>query len=153
MDTQQSLFDRAYNPILQAAITFGGVVCFVLIAKIVKFTGLMPVTDRFPWMAAAAFMLLFALFNSIFSLSSKNLMKYWGKSMYSFMGLAGAAGLFAYLTSSLTIGQAGSYKWIYVVVTIGYLIFLSMMAFLKNIVEFAQKEEWNHPRLRGKNRK
>ncbi|MCI5084186.1 MAG: hypothetical protein MRY78_20970 [Saprospiraceae bacterium] len=149
----ESLFDKAYNPILQAGLTFGGVVAFVLIAKIVKLTGLIYVPQRFPWMTAASFMLLFALFNSVFSLSSQNLIKYWGKSIYSFMGLAAAAGLFAWLTSSMTIGEAGSYRWIYIVVTIGYLIFLGMMAFLKNIVEFAQKEEWNHPRIRRKNNK
>ncbi|MGK0452465.1 MAG: hypothetical protein ACJAXE_003142, partial [Neolewinella sp.] len=45
------------------------------------------------------------------------------------------------------------YKWIYFVVTFGYLVFLSMIAFMKKIVEFAQKEEWNRPKLRQKKRK
>ena len=95
-------------------------------------------------------MLLFALFNSIFSLSSENLMKYWGKSLYCFMGLAAGAGFFAYLLSSLTMNEAGSYRWIYIVVAIGYLVFLSMMAMLRRIVEFAQREEWHQPRQRRK---
>ena len=66
------------------------------------------------------------------------------------MGLALTTGLFAWFVSSLSIGEAGSYKWIYFVVTIGYLVFLSMMGFMKNIVDFAQKEDWSHPRLRRK---
>lgn len=146
--TDSSIFAKAYNPILQAGLTLGGVVVFILASKIVKLTGLLYVSDRFPWMTAAAFLLLFALFNSIFSLSSKDLAKYWGKSIYSFMGLALTSGLLAYAFSSLSINEAGSYRWIYVVVTIGYLIFMSMMAFLRKIVEFAQREEWNHPRVR-----
>ena len=76
--------------------------------------------------------------------------KYWGRSIYSFMGLALGSGLTAYLFSSLTISEAGSYRWIYVVLTVGYLVFLSIVTFMRRIVEFAQKEEWNHPRIRHK---
>jgi drug/metabolite transporter (DMT)-like permease len=147
---QTSFFEKAYNPVLQAAVIFGAGVAVTLLSKIVKATGLIEVSQTFPWMSAAAFMLFFAMFNSIFSLSSKNMMQYWGRSIYSFLGLAAASGLMAYLFSSLSINEAGSYRWIYFVLTIGYLVFLSMMATLKRIVEFAQKEEWNHPRIRHK---
>jgi drug/metabolite transporter (DMT)-like permease len=143
-----SIFEKAYNPVLQAAATFGAVIVFILISKLVKLTGLMYVSDLFPWMTAAAFMLLFAVFNSIFSLSANNMAKYWGRSIYSYMGLAAASGFVAYLFSSLTISEAGSYRWIYVVLSIGYLVFLSIMGFMKRIVEFAQREEWHHPRIR-----
>jgi hypothetical protein len=80
-------------------------------------------------------------------------MKYWGRSIYSFAGLAAASGLLAWGLSGLSISEAGSYKWIYFVVTFGYLVFLSMIAFMKQIVEFAQKEEWNKPKLRQKKRR
>lgn len=39
-----------------------------------------------------------------------------------------------------------TYRWIYIVVTFGFLVFLSMVNFMKKIVEFAEKEEWNQPR-------
>jgi drug/metabolite transporter (DMT)-like permease len=150
MSQPESIFARTFNPIYQAGMALGGVVLFSLVAKLAHSTGLVDVPQRFPWMAAASFMLLFALFNSIFSLSSENLMKYWGKSLYCFMGLAAGAGFFAYLLSSLTMNEAGSYRWIYIVVAIGYLVFLSMMAMLRRIVEFAQREEWHQPRQRRK---
>jgi len=150
MNQPESIFAKTINPIYQAGMALGGVVLFSFIAKLVHSTGLVDVPQRFPWMAAASFMLLFALFNSIFSLSSENLMKYWGKSLYCFMGLAAGAGFFAYLLSSLTMNEAGSYRWIYIVVAIGYLVFLSMMAMLRRIVEFAQREEWNQTRQRRK---
>lgn len=151
MSTQnESLFEKSIDPIVQAGVALGGVLAFIVISKLVHLTGLMEVPVRFPWMASAAFMLLFALFNSVFSLSSENMMKYWGRSVYSFMGLAVGAGLLAYLFSSLSIGEAGSYKWIYMVVSFGYLVFLSMMATMRKVVEFAQKEEWNQPRIRNR---
>lgn len=148
MEHTDSIFAKTFDPVYQAGIAFGGVVAFSLIAKLVQISGILDVPQRFPWMSAASFMLLFAVFNSVFSLSSKNMMKYWGRSVYSFLGLAAASGLAAYLISSMTMNEAGSYRWIYVVVTIGYLVFLSMMAAMRKIVDFAQREEWNHPRMR-----
>jgi hypothetical protein len=145
-----SIYDRSVSPFLQAAIAFGSVIIFILVSKVIKLSGLMEVPDRFPWITAASFLLLFALFNSVFSLSAENILKYWGRSIYSFVGLAVGSGLVAYLFSSITIDEAGSYRWIYVVLTIGYLVFLGMMAFMRRIVEFAQREEWNHPRIRHK---
>ena len=117
-----SIFDKGLNPVLQASITFGGVIVFILCAKLVKLTGLIYVPDRFPWMTAASFLLLFAMFNSVFSLSAENMLKYWGRSIYSYLGLAFASGLAAYFFSALSIDEAGSYRWIYVVLTIGYLV-------------------------------
>ncbi len=146
----ESIFSKTINPVYQAGIALAGVVVISLVAKLVGLTGITEVPQRFPWMSAASFMLLFALFNSVFSLSSDNLMKYWGRSMYCFLGLAAAAAGVAYLLSSLTMSEAGSYRWIYIVVGIGYLVFLSMMAMLRKIVDFAQREEWNHPRIRRK---
>ena len=148
MDNSQSFFTKAYNPILQAAVIFAAVVFITLMGKLVQLLGIMEVHPRFPWMTSGAFMLFFAMFNSIFFLSSDNMLKYWGRSIYSYVGLAAASSLLAYLASSIPLNEAGSFRWIYIVLTIGYLIFLSIMVVMKNIVDFAQREEWNHPRLR-----
>lgn len=149
-NTNQSFLEKAQNPIIQAGAVYIGVLVMIAGGAIVKSSGLMPVSERFPWMCAAAFMLFFAMFNSVFALSSVSINKYWGKSIYSFIGLAGLAGLTAWLTSSLTISEAGSFRWIYIVVTIGYMIFLSMVTMMRTIVEFAQREEWSKPKLRQK---
>lgn len=150
---KNSLYAKAYNPVLLAAIIFGANLVVILGSKFFHLTGLMEVGQRFPWLSAASFLLFFAVFNSIFSLSSTDARKYWSRSLFSFMGLAAANGLAAYLFSSLSIDEAGSYRWIYVVVTFGYLVFMSMMNLMKKIVEFAQKEEWNHPRIRSRKRR
>jgi hypothetical protein len=68
--------------------------------------------------------------------------------MYSFMLVAGSSGLQAFIFSGISIRHAGSYMWIYVVVTIGYLVFISLMTILKKVVAFAEKEEWNSPKMR-----
>lgn len=149
-EAQKAFAEKTQNPIIQAGVMLAGSVIITMLAKFFAATGLIDISVKFPWMSAAAFMLCFAVFNSVYSLSAPSIGKYWGKSIYCFMGLAAALGMFAWGVSSLSIGEAGSYKWIYFVVTIGYLVFLSMMGLMKSVVDFAQKEEWQHPRLRRK---
>ncbi len=54
----------------------------------------------------------------------------------------------AYLFSSLSLNEAGSYRWIFTVLSFGYLVFLSILGFVKRIVEFAEKEDWQRPKKR-----
>jgi uncharacterized membrane protein len=148
-----SLYERSFTPYLQAVVVFGGVLLFNGFGFLLKVSGALEISDRFPWMVAASFMLLYAMFNSIFSISATNRTSYWGASIYSFLGLAAASGFLAYLISGIGIRDAGSYWWIYIVVTVGYLVFVSMVGAMRNIVEFAQREEWNQPRFRQKKRR
>ena len=136
------------KPFVQASLIIGAVFVVNLGSLMVKSTGLVDVTNRFAWLNAASFMLFFAVLNSIYSLTAKSVPHYWGISMNSFMIVASISGLQAYLFSGISIANAGSYMWIYVVVTFGYLVFLSLMSILKKVVSFAEKEEWNSPKMR-----
>lgn len=151
--TNTSIFERATNPIFMAILVYLAGVVIMLGGKLIGFIGLLPVPQKFPWLTAAAFMLFFAMFNSIYALSTKNMMKYWARSIYSYLGLAILSGLTAYFVSSMPINDAGSFRWIYVVLTIGYLVFLAIMTSVRRIVEFAMKEEWTQPRIRRKKKK
>ena len=144
---ESSLFEKNFDPLLQAGIALASVLVIDLIAVV---AGAGP---RFTWLTATSFMLCFAVFNAVFSVSSKNMLKYWGRSIYAYMGLAAGAGLLAWLFSGLTIYEVGSYMWIYIVVSIGYIVFLSMVTVMRKVVEFAQQEEWNKPKIRQKKRK
>lgn len=152
METEGSVFSRRVDPVLQAAVILGIVFVVDVFSVIVSSTNTVGVSNRFPWLCAASFMLFFALFNAVLSAAAPNTPKYWGRSLYSFMGLALGAGLLAWAFSGLTIGEAGSYRWIYLVVTVGYLVFLGMISMIKNVVTFAQREEWNKPRLKNRRR-
>ncbi len=148
VDSNSSFLYKAYNPILQAAIVFGLGLIVMLGGKLFAATGILSVGERFPWTTAAAFILFFAMFNSIFSLSAKDMNKYWGRSILAYAGLVLCSGTLAYLFSSIPVREAGSYRWIIIALTIGYLVFMSIVRFMKTIVEFAQKEEWNQPKPR-----
>lgn len=147
-ETSNSVFYKSFDPVLQAAIVLGLGLIVMIGGKIIAMTDLLPVSERFPWTIAAAFILFFAMFNSIFSLSTKDMNKYWSRSVLSYAGLVLGSGTLAYIFSSIPIGDAGSYRWIIMVLTFAYLVFLSIMRFMKRIVEFAEKEEWNRPKPR-----
>lgn len=150
MEKPSSLYYKAYNPAIQAAIIFAAGLIVTLGAKLVKYSGLIYVGDRFPWLCAGSFLLFFAIFNSISSLSAKDLNKYWSRSILAYLLLALFSGLSAWAFSQISIGEAGSYRWIFIVLTFGYLVFLSVIGFMKSIVEFAEKEDWQSPRKRKK---
>jgi len=110
-------------------------------AKLANWMNITEVNWDFHWLTSASFLLFFALFNSIFSLSADDMNRYWTRSISSFIVLALASAGLAYLFSSIPINDAASYRWIYIVLTFIYLIFLSIMRFMKKIVFIAQNED------------
>ena len=151
-DTIHSLVSRLQNPVFQAIMLLTAVLIFNLCALAAKTAG-MEIEQRFPWTIAASFLLFFAAMNAVLSVFTKNMDNYWTRSILAFVGLAAVSALLAQWFSKLTMSEAGSYKWIFIVLTFGYLVFLCMLSAMRKIVDFAQREEWNQPRLRQKRRR
>ncbi len=148
----QPFFVKLQNPINQAIMLLAAVLVFNLGALAFRAAG-MEMEQRFPWTIAASFLLFFSAMNAVLSIFVKNTESYWTRSILSFVGLAAVSALLAQLFSKLGMNEAGSYKWIYIVVTIGYLVFLCILSAMRKIVDFAQREEWNQPRLRQKRKR
>jgi hypothetical protein len=143
---------KYYHPFWIAGIALGIGFVLMILGVILQGAG-MEVSENFAWMAAGSAIMLFAIFNSIFSLFAKEPLKNWGQSFSSFIALLITTGLLAWAFSGNSIREAGSFTWIFMVLSIAYLIFMSMVNVMKQIVEFAMKEEWQHPRIRNKKRK
>ena len=138
---QAAFMEKVRNPILQAVTVFTGVIGLMLILKIIIWSGSAAITNRAFWIIAGSAILFFALLNSIISLSVKDMSQYWTRSTICYTVLMISSGALAYIFSSMTITEAGSFKWIFMVLTFGYLLFLSVMRFMRKIVEIAQKED------------
>ncbi len=146
------IFVKLQNPVFQGLILLSAVVVLNIIAKALQSAG-MEVEQRFPWTIAASFVLFFSAMNAVMSIFAKNIDNYWSRSILSFVGLAAVSALLANLFSQMSMDEAGSYKWIFIVLTFGYLIFLFILSAVRRIVDFAQREEWNQPKLRQKRRR
>ena len=140
-------FDQKLSdPVVQAATVSAGATVLMLAGWALTASGIYPLEPLFAWSIAAAFSLLFALLNSLLSLRADSFAKYWGRSVYSYMGSAFVMGLVAWGLSGIPLREAGTYRMVYIVVTFGFLVFLSMVNMMKKIVQFAEREEWNQPR-------
>jgi len=130
--------------------------CYVVVlmlSKLMVLVGMSTSNPAMAWTLAATFLPFFVLFNSVFSLSAKDDNSYWTKSFIAFIGYAVLSAALAYFIAGLSIDEIGPYKWIYVVISFVYLVFISIIGFMKRIVEFAQKEEWTKPVRRSKKRR
>lgn len=152
-ETKNSSWAKISNPIFQGLIALAVVVVIDFGGKLLEWAGLLTLEQRFPYLTAASILLCFAMFNAVLSLLAPNALQYWGRSIYSFFGLTFISITLAWLLSGLRLRDAGSYWWILVVVTFGYLVFLALVNTIRTIVNFAQKEEWNQPRFRQKKRR
>ncbi len=143
-----AFFERKIDPLLQAAVFFGISVAAMLLVVLFRWLGWFSIDRVFPWSVATAFLLMYAVGSSVLSLNAGSSLKYWGRSVYGFIGLAFANGGAAWLTSGLTLAEANSYRSIYIVISICFLVFLSVINLMRKIVAFAEREEWNAPRRR-----
>ena len=143
-----SFYAQAIDPTKQAGLVFALSMGTLVIAKILQSTGISEFQDHFPWTIATSFMLFFIVFNTVFSLSSPDMNKYWMRSVLCYSVLAIVSGLTAYLFSSIPFGEAGTFKWLFIVFSFSYLLFLSIVRFMRNIVEFAEREDWQAPKKR-----
>lgn len=94
-----------------------------------------------PWVVQCGMILFFALINSVLSFGATDGNKYWLHSIISFATLLVTGGLMAWGISGISIGNAASVKWIYVVLTFGYLVFLSIVNLIKFLVKLAKKQD------------
>lgn len=138
MDNQNvSFFSKYRSPYLQAAVGLGAMFIFMLLGKIagMDFT--------FPWTTAGAVLLMFSVFNSINSFTTDSMLTYYRDSIFSFMGLVALGSGLAYLFSSVSINEAGTFRWIYFMITLSYFGFIGIVSFIRFILGVLETEQKN----------
>ncbi len=147
-----SFLGKAHHPFKQAAVAAGLMVVFLLASWLMSGVGPEGFSQRLPWIISLAFLLLFAVFNSIFCLAAGQVDKYWQRSVIAYLavGLVGIG--LAWLITGRFLTEVGSFKWLYMVVTFCYLVFISIINFMRTIVDFAQGEKWEKPKITSKKR-
>ncbi|NJN33742.1 MAG: hypothetical protein HC817_05290 [Saprospiraceae bacterium] len=98
---QDIFFDRLLNPIIQSLCIFGLSLTLMLSLQLVKMNAWTEVDDRVFWVIAGTTLLIYALFNSIGSLATKNMNQYWSKSTLCYAALMVSSGTLAYLFLTL----------------------------------------------------
>jgi hypothetical protein len=142
----KSFLNQDISPYKQGAVAFGIALVMMLLSTMTSPGKYSKIGHIAPWVALCGVILFFAIANSVLSLADHKNKLYWMQSIISFAFLLIAGGFIAYLISGVGIYDAGSVSWIYVVFTIGYLVFLSIVNLIKFFVALAQRQD---KRLRG----
>ena len=136
----------ASNPVYQAALIFAVALVFILIEKFLTLVGLIQPDPLNPWIVVTSFILFYSVATSVLSLKIKQARQYWGRSILAFIAILLLSALTAQLFSGLSINEASSFRWLFIVMAIGYLVFMSIARLIKRIVDIAIKQD---ERLRG----
>lgn len=136
-----SFFSHTISPFVQAGVALGAAFAFMVIGKIFAFMGVSGFDYSFPWTAAGAVCLLFAMFNSLNSFTTEDMLIYYRNSIFSYMGLVAISSVMAYLFSGTSLNDADSFKWIFVVITMSYMGFIGVVSFIKFIFMVLGGEE------------
>ncbi len=96
------------------------------------------------WILSATFTLLYGFFNAVISLSVSAEGSYFSRSMKAYvLLLVGSSGL-AFAFSGLSTDGAASIRWIYMMVTFSYFIFITIAFFMRKIIDYAQRQDTEH---------
>ncbi len=138
-----SILERKIHPFKQAGGIAAAVIFILLILKLSSSDSTNPTLF---WEVAASGLLFYAVMNSVLSIAFEDQNFYWFYSIISFALLLLSCGGLAFLCSGVTIDEAGSFRWIFLVFTMGYIILLAIVRTMKKIITIAQRED---KRLRG----
>ena len=99
-----------------------------------------------PWIVSTAMILLFIVINTVVALRIENILPYWTTSILSFVLLMGFAYGWCFLLTGKHIDDVGSFRWIWMVLGMVYLVFFIITRTMKRIVDIAIQQD---KKLRG----
>lgn len=146
VNSDKSIFEYNIPPFVQVGAVLILILVFILISSGAGYVGLSDADAGTPWLIAVSLSFFFTIANSVMSLASDNMNKYWLQSILSYFLLAFLGGGLAYLFSGDSMDLHGSYKWLYVMFGMGHMFFLALIRTLRKIVSLAKEQD---SRLRG----
>jgi hypothetical protein len=130
------------NPLVQAFYCF---VFFLILTAaglaMLKMGDWLPDSRFLPWFSGASMVLLYVFASTMNYLRANDTKIYYQRANMGFIALAVVSGFVAYFVSGLSLNEAGFYSRIYIVLTFGFLLLMSMMRFMRYIMGVAEKED------------
>ena len=134
------------NPLYQAGVIAAMMIVLTGIDYLLPHEEIVFNVDSGPWIVCTAMFFLFAILNTVVALMIEPILPYWTKSILCYFGLMAFAYLWCLLLTGKHIDDVGSFRWIWMVVTMVYLVFFVIARSMKRIVDFAIRQD---KKLRG----
>ncbi len=149
MSTFQNITRNKWtNPVIQALMALLIMAVANGLVKVL-IQGGMSFETRVAWTLNIAFLFLYSIYNVILGLMHSPKTGYWYISILCFIGLALLSGAFAHWISGLAIDEAGSYRWLYFVFFMVYLLIMVIILAIKKIVNLAEQEDRRYDQIRN----
>jgi hypothetical protein len=131
----------ASRPVLQAVIILGFTTLLALLDRIGNSSAAGTETMNSSWILMTTAVLFYAVCCSVLSLWAEKPGRYWRDGILAFAGLMIACGAVATVLSGQTIDEAGSFRWLFLVMTIGFLVFAVIVRMIRRIVEIVIRQD------------
>ena len=142
----QSIFQRQVHPFLQVGVAIVLNLVGVLLIKAFVDSNAGSDSRVVFWEFSFSILMAFIIFNSVFSIPYIKRAQYFRDSIFSFLALAVIGGVLSHYIGGISMDNAGSFRWLYIVFTFTYLVFISIVNLMRKIMEIAKKQD---ARLRG----
>jgi len=141
----ESILTKEISPYKQGALALG----LILLIDLFSFASRNSNIEKFAstiWTNCIAMVLFFIIANALISINSSKAGIYIRDSIYTYIILCVSGALISYFISATPMDDAGSFKWLFIMLTMVYIVFLALMNTLKAIVALAKKQD---TKLRG----
>ncbi|MBK8501918.1 MAG: hypothetical protein IPL46_06760 [Saprospiraceae bacterium] len=133
------LVDSLEHPIRQSIVLL--IVCLVGQLAVLVFHQSEGAPHLFHWVISMSVLLLFAFFNSVYLLKTKDARLYIRNSIYAFVILlVSTFGMAVGFSEEMSSNQM-SVRWIFFTIIFSYFIFLTIAYFMRKIIEYAQRQD------------
>ena len=134
------------KPLHQGLLVAAMIFVFGLIDFMLPHTNTLLDAHAGPWIVSTAMALCFVIMNSLIALRIENIIPYWSTSVICYLGLLAFGYLWSLVLSGKHIDDVGSFRWLWFVLTMVYLVFFMIARSVKRVVDIANKQD---ERLRG----
>ena len=135
---------KSISPFYQAALAFILIIIADLI--VINTTQVPDQLSTSIWTNCIAMVLFYIVANCLLSLRTATSSKYVRDSIFAFIILSAAGIVISQTFSQKSMDESGSFRWLFIVLATGYMIFLGIINTMKFLLEWARTQDGH---LRG----
>lgn len=129
------------SPLFLAAGLSATAIVVMLGALLTRVTGLYPHEATFAYTTAGAFMLLYSVGSSAYTLVADRYLYHAQLAFMYFLAVMLLLGIMAYLLSGIPLSEAQGYRTAFIILIIGEVVLLAIGIFMRSVILWLQREE------------
>lgn len=146
MHTPSKLTVYFSNPFYQAGLVAGMTIVFSLVDLVLPDSNVLLPPGAGTWTVATAMILCYVILNTFMALRIETIIPYWSRSVFLYIGLLAFSYLWSWLLTGKHIDDVGTFRWLWFVLTLAYMVFFGISRSMKRIVDLAIRQD---KKLRG----